>query len=215
MADRLRYFICANNRSGGSWLASMLNSTGQAGVLETFGPTTSKEVFWTQQLGETVGIRCNYGQMEILWPLVPPDDQQIAKMIWIQRRNRWLQALSQQRAEATGVWHLRRDQPIPEAHRQWTLDVQRVKTLAEGYILSDACWAAWFMTHGKRPLFVCYEDMEREPVQTVRTALHHLGVQYDGPIDCGELLRSRDVLTEQHLASVITGPIQQCQIVFP
>ena len=197
MARRVR-FICMTNRSGSSWLCHMLNSTGVAGFVGEIRQKDQPAKEWREKRDvDPYCVKLNWHMMQRVWPLMTPGEAAGARYVFLIRRDKWRQAISQYRARASGVWHLWAGKPIPARHNQVPFDAGAIRSIRNNLIAQDQQWGAWFRKRGIRPLKLYYEDLCRAPVATTRLVLQYFGLPSGGPINMYTLLVSRDELTEE------------------
>lgn len=82
------------------------------------------------------------------------------------------QAVSWVRSEQTGYWQ---DGDTPSA--QPNFDPDHIQDLVGTIRDHNAAWSAWFGQQGVTPLSLTYEDVTRNPQQSVQRILDHLGVE--------------------------------------
>jgi LPS sulfotransferase NodH len=200
-ADGLRgYAICTEPRTGSSYLAQILTSTGRLGVpLEFFnGPGMARlQPGYSQraedQLGEILrqGATPNgvYG-LKIFsavfdrvagtrWTERLPN----LRFLSLTRRDLLGQAISSVRAAQTGFYSTvdgAGGEPFYDG--DWILDeIHRAA-------LGQARWTAFFARRGLQPLHLTYEEVAAEPQQAADAVARLVGLEGPAPVDPGQIL---------------------------
>jgi len=184
---RLIYFIAMTNRTGSSWLCSMLRSTGVVGdvnewsLQETTEPCLSVVEAWRHhENADPYGLKLASPDIHRLWPIMSAQDRRNAKWIWLTRRDKHAQALSWWKAGQTHQWHLEGPdvQPVdftrpmpPIAMRDTLEEIQQKETE----------WAKWFAS--REFLSVVYEDVCNNPTKETRRMVGYLGKEYQGQVN--------------------------------
>lgn len=98
------------------------------------------------------------------------------KYIWLTRRNKVRQGLSRWKAHHTNKWHQK--QKIV-AQQKIDTDLPSMEVLNKYVLqltLDDAYWEEFFTENQITPLTLVYEDFIRNPEQTTRDILKHVGI---------------------------------------
>lgn len=168
-------FIATLNRTGSSWLTSMLNSTGIMGTAAEMpndyrDPITriwDLKDYWSKVKRENLTPDVNWVRMINLEKAMKDqgDCSEDYSYVWLRRINKWAQCLS-------GLCR----QKIPLEERK----------IIRGYnqiVKGDRRWANFFDERGIQPLIVHYEDLLIDPEFIVRKIIKHFGYEYDGSIN--------------------------------
>ena len=127
------------------------------------------------------------------------------KWIWLQRRNKVRQALSQIKMHKRGLSGLRIDSP-PERVKKASLNVEVGEEELIQYtircLVSDLVWDTFFKSHSITPHIVIYEDFINPSAWevTVKEILDFLEVDYQLPLDVStktiQLSKDNDISPE-------------------
>ncbi|MDA1051750.1 MAG: Stf0 family sulfotransferase [Planctomycetota bacterium] len=213
----MKYLICVTNRVGSTWLCSMLASTGVAGdPAEHF---TLTEEQWSnfpqhyQALSkyDPLGIKTAYDGLVRAIEFTGPRAFQDSPCIWLRRRDTLAQAISNYRAMRTGQWLVGRGETVSTVTGAPDKDlVVRLKNEYEH--CNNVLWPAWFQSMEIEPLQVWYEDLCREPEQTVRRACEFLGLPSPTQIDMARLQIQRDDINRRwREAFTAPSPVIRCR----
>lgn len=99
--------------------------------------------------------------------------------IHLTRRNKIEQAVSLVKAEQTGLWHMAPDGTELErlaAPSKLAYDADRIKAHFDELTIHDRDWERWFEAEDIEPLRLTYETLSRDPIETLRGMLDHLGL---------------------------------------
>lgn len=99
--------------------------------------------------------------------------------IHLSRTDKVDQAISQAKAEQSGLWHLASDGSERErigAPQEPDYDADRIDALVRELRASDAAWNAWFAGQGIEPLRLTYEELSSDPQATLARVLDKLGL---------------------------------------
>lgn len=102
------------------------------------------------------------------------------RYVWITRRDKIRQAVSNYRAVLTDVWTEKQDQ-TPCQPNGLVFNFQLIDSILRSILKQEAAWAALFSEAGIAPLTVTYEDLVLDYLPTVRRALDYLDVK--APVD--------------------------------
>lgn len=150
--------------------------------------TTSNGIFGVKLSGNESGLR-NFVKKISPLPFVDSDasvPEQLEsvfpglKYIWVTRRNRIRQAVSEMKAVQTGFWssfHY-------ETRKQWAaankgepqFDLELLEEKLLRFLLEDAFWAEFFSEHGIQPYVLVYEDFIQDLEGTLRALLRFLEI---------------------------------------
>jgi LPS sulfotransferase NodH len=124
------------------------------------------------------------------------------RYVWLTRRDRLRQAISLQRAQASGLWQstqAKQGAPAPPP----ALDLAAVDDRLGDLAAWDAGWEEFFAAAGVRPVTLVYEDLVRDPAASVRELLAALEIELPSDWKPGPPERSRlaDDTTESWLAA--------------
>lgn len=198
-----RYAILSSPRSGSTLLGRLLHETKQAGdPQEYFNPPLlllAREQFKQPELNMNqflremerrrtspngvFGIKTHYSQMLGVFRANRPNENMVkflrgaGKLIWMRRRDRIGQAISQAVAIKTNVWssedaRFRRD-PDVKIHPAEIIATMHVVTR------DDAGWERLIPAAKLQVLEVWYEDLVKDYENQARSVLQYLGIDKD------------------------------------
>jgi LPS sulfotransferase NodH len=98
------------------------------------------------------------------------------RLVFLTRRNKVRQAVSQWRAIQSDLWHLPRD-GSNKAPPENVYRFEAIDTLVHDIIMREAAWQQFFDQLGIAPLTVVYEDFAAQPEQVTRQILTYLGLE--------------------------------------
>lgn len=203
---RMRYAILSSPRSGSTLLGRVLHETGMAGdPQEYFNPPLLRierersanpalninEFIRRMEARRTspngvFGMKMHYSQMLGVFGAKKPNPNMVRmlrgfqSLIWIRRRDRIGQAISQAIALRTNVWssedsRFRKD---PEVNIHPYDCINTLRAVAG----DDAGWEQLLRATGLPVLEVWYEDLVAQYEPQTRRVLEHLGISGDVPV---------------------------------
>lgn len=209
---RTGYAICATGRSGSSWFAKLLASTGELGTPQDFLNTPYQRRLYGKhypadrheqiRLILTEGRTANgvYGlklfplnlhnaAQSIAWTQLLPN----LHFIHWRRRDILGQALSRHRAFQTLAWR-----STQHSRAEPSYDGESILEGLEWVAIQDARWEVFFARNGIEPLRLVYEDVMAAPEAAVAAVATLVGLDKPPSIAPGliELEIQRDALTE-------------------
>lgn len=144
------------------------------------------------------GLRVMWGSMDDITDslrALTPDDNLSARellrgalgdvrFVHLTRDDVVAQAISWERAEATGVWHRTAPNDPTEA-RTPEYDFAALHRCVQTIQAHNDAWLAWFAAQNISPLTVRYEPLAAHPIDTTRSLLRDLGIEldHDHPIE--------------------------------
>lgn len=215
--DRYSHFvICFVNRSGSNFLARALMSTGQFGRAgEYFNHPQVTRVAADQGIrsledyaratrtmrmtpNRIFGTKLGWGQLYYLTKRrVIPNIFSDTRFILIERRDVLGQAISFSIAYQTQVWHSEQQ----GSQHEYRFDPEDILSRIRGITTAYARFKEYFAVFGIRPIYVVYEELERDVVGTVQRVIEELDLPgcRDARVDPTAigLQRQRGPLTEQ------------------
>lgn len=126
------------------------------------------------------------------------------RYVWLTRRDKLRQAISLQRALASGVWQSTEPGAgAPGSASAAAPDLSAIDDCLTDLVAWDAGWEAYFAGAGVRPLTLVYEDVVRDVGAGVGAVLEHLGVSWPAGWSPGAPERERlaDDTTERWLGA--------------
>jgi LPS sulfotransferase NodH len=101
------------------------------------------------------------------------------KYIWIQRRDKVLQAISWIKAAHTGVWSQPKDAAEASSTKELLYDYYRIDLHYNFFVEWEKAWLDFFASHKIEPFIVVYEDLVENYEQTQLELLNFLEIPYD------------------------------------
>lgn len=98
------------------------------------------------------------------------------KYIWLVRRDKVKQAISQFKAEQSGVWIKPADGQMQQTQQTTIFDYAFIEYLRRRFVAGDAAWEAYFRRYGIEPLKLFYEDLADDFAGTAVAVLDFLGL---------------------------------------
>ncbi len=90
------------------------------------------------------------------------------RVIYLDRRNIAAQAVSQLRAELSGTWHARPDQPRRNEVTQDKFDLPRLRAIIQTMEQEKRDWEDWFAANNITPLRLDYRQLDTNVAEVVR-----------------------------------------------
>lgn len=140
-------------------------------------------VFGVRQQQPSFAYLCE--KLAILHPEATSDLQRLEctfgrmKFIHLFRQDKLAQAVSYLKAEQSGLWHVAADGSELErtgAAREPEYNALKIRECVEIMAACDQGWREWFDREGIDPISISYDELSREPVETVRMLLGELGL---------------------------------------
>ena len=203
------FFLAASNRSGSHLLTSLINSTKQmppvanhlAGLMPASVDHCPKDediIFYFQQLYERLmadwtnltehwGIMLHMDGLVIARHWLELTDQPM-RWIWLRRKNKARQAISDIKVGKTKIEHLDiADSPEKKelARAEIDIDIHDLYRIAICYFIEDTAWEGFFKQHSIVPHTIYYEDFIDESTWelTIKGIFDFLNVPYQLPLD--------------------------------
>jgi LPS sulfotransferase NodH len=184
----LVWALCADARSGSTWLSQLAASTQCLGIPDEYllnwprwcgrlglAPETPWDEYVAALLrlrstpNGVFGIKGSLAQLADFFALFPA-----APCVWLTRENKLEQAVSWQRANDGGLWHrtvrTRAASPPPTS-------IERILGFYDELVQREAAWRAFFQQRAIAPLHLTYEAVCRDPLAAVRAIAEHVGVE--------------------------------------
>lgn len=123
-----------------------------------------------------------------------------SEYIYLSRRNKIRQAISDWRARGTGIFHIRKNSKnsIQRRHgRKLPYDYARLKRHIVDFVKGDEGWKTFFKTNNIHPLEIVYEDLVKHPEAEVMRVLDYLSVHCDNPDIAPDTKMLSDGYTEE------------------
>ena len=202
----MRYVILSSQRSGSTLLGRILFETKMAGdPQEYFNPpllalerkrTGNAELSMNKFMqamekrrtspNGVFGLKAHYGQLLSVFRATKPNENVVKflrhanKLIWIRRRDRIGQAISQAVALKTNVWSSEdsRFQREPDVKIHPFELINTLKVVSR----DDVGWEQLILAAKLQVLEVWYEDLVNDYENQARTVLRYLGVDKDVPV---------------------------------
>ncbi len=95
--------------------------------------------------------------------------------IWLTRRNKVRQAVSQWRALQSGVWHQYKDGLVSEEN-EINFNFEEIDLLVQNLVLREVAWQDYFTAAKISPLTIVYEDFVQSPQEIILQILSYLNV---------------------------------------
>ena len=124
------------------------------------------------------------GRLADLFPDIASDRERLATAfdnpcyLYLVREDKVAQAISHQKAEASGLWHAHPDGSERErlsAERPLRYNRSEISRLVARHEADDACWVQWFKSQDINPMRITYESLAQNPVSIVTDVLQALG----------------------------------------
>ena len=186
-SPRLVWALCADARSGSTWLSQLAESTQLLGFPDEYLLHWEQ---WCVRLGLSAataldeylsclvrhratpngvfGIKGSLAQLEAFFRFFPG-----APCVWLTRENKLEQAVSWQRANDGGLWHRTESTAAPNPV---PISVERILGFYDEILRREALWREFFRTCPVPPLELTYESVCRDPLAAVRAIAEYVGV---------------------------------------
>lgn len=208
-APRTTLILAASPRSGSSWLATLIGSTGTLGRPdEWFGPwrtggtrsgtiaAAHEAVARSTTPNGVAGIKLFPNHLAALQPHVPLFEW-FPRTVWVhlQRRDLLGQAISLWRADASGAWC--RPASGEENTPATVYSGSAIEAFLRQAAAYDADWRVFFARTGIEPLTLAYEEVAADPRRALRLIADALGetLAAESLADPGRLVIQRDALS--------------------
>lgn len=187
-AGQRGYVICAEPRSGTTFLCQLLRSTGQLGDPREY--VLHPGMVWALEAGTTgidellaqastpngiYGIKLFSHQFDVAGKSRLIDRLPAPVFVHVERRDLLGQAISQVKATQT-----RRFRAASPEVRPPVYDRRAVARALRAILRDQARWREYFAINAIEPLVLVYEDIVREPRATVEAVARLVGL--DGPV---------------------------------
>jgi LPS sulfotransferase NodH/SAM-dependent methyltransferase len=201
---RKSYVVASTDRSGSTFLCSMLWRTGVLGapaeywnyrnraksktigiqMMERLGSSSpadylTKLLACRTSANGVFGVNAHYFDFEEALNRFPKILERLSPLtyIYIRREDKLAQAVSMVKATQTGAWVSLANRKTEYLHYDRDL-ISSCLTFIEQ---QDRGWSRWFESHQIAPFVVIYESLAAHPAIIVRSIVELLGVQDDAP----------------------------------
>jgi LPS sulfotransferase NodH len=205
------YAVCTEARSGSSYLCRMLGATGVLGQpREWFNPGSARDIGITDypqdperqlaeigRLGATpngvYGLKIFGSHFDAVAATRWAERLPNLAFVFLQRRDLLAQAISHVRARQTQQWTSTSPATAEAVYRADWINDEMVR-LAR----FETRWRYYFARNGIAPLWMFYEDVERDPKGAVDAVAHLVGLAEPPKIDLDQVVMrvQRDALSE-------------------
>ena len=188
---RLVWALCADARSGSTWLSQLAESTQLLGFPDEYllnweqwcvrlglSAATSLEEYLSCLVRHRAspngvfGIKGSLAQLDAFFRLFPG-----APCVWLTRENKLEQAVSWQRANDGGLWHRTENTAAPNPV---PVSVERILGFYDEILRREALWREFFLTCPVPPLELTYESVCLDPLAAVRAIAEYVGIAAGG-----------------------------------
>ena len=203
------YFLATTQRTGSHLLMNLLNSTGVAG---TVSEKLAHRLFERETLSDDEivafidkevksksartangvwGTKVNATELAEVERYYLLKGCPSLKWIYLKRRDKLKQALSDIKARKTGVWHFTPETSDSDRERVMNdgePSKERLAIYALGFYVMEKMWDDFFAKYGITPCVIYYEDFMNPAdwERTVMDVLLHLGIVFYPPV-CEEV----------------------------
>jgi LPS sulfotransferase NodH len=183
----LVWALCADARSGSTWLSQLAASTGMLGYPDEYllnWPRWRSRLGWSSQLtleeylscllrertspNGMFGIKGSLSQLRAFFDFFPA-----TPCVWLRRENKLKQALSWHRANDGGLWR----HTDVSRERPFAISVHRILGFYDEIVRREARWYEYFAQRNIQPLLLTYETVCLDPLAAVRAIAAHVGVE--------------------------------------
>lgn len=209
-APRTTYVIASQPRCGSHYLASLLRSTGDAGVpLEYFNTGHWKR--WAHRCGQynpgaafrllrehrttpngVFGVKAHWRQFQMACRLRLESEFRDARFVLITRRDLLGQSISLAIARQTGAWVSAHQPQRPPEFSLRAIEIAMRQVLSER---DD--WERFFAVTGIEPLRLVYEDLLADRDGSMTAVCGHLGLTWAGGRSSLDVGIQRNELSEE------------------
>ena len=201
-------FVCSLPRSGGTLLTSLLYSVGKIGRLreslhkfrQSFGVDSDDEVLlsYFKEISESHlngywGLKIHLADLPVVERYLKLKQIRVQDVswIWLRRRNKIKQTISQIIAENLDIWHIEvndvNKSDSIDRLKEWegNVSLDQLAKRVLRYYLSDSGWEFFFLRHEVYPYVVFYEDFldSSRWDSLVSGILDHLKIGYTEPLN--------------------------------
>jgi len=203
------YVIASSRRTGGTMLCNMLRKTGGLGfpreyIQEKFtvladqkrikaGTVIVDAMKANQTPNGIFGISTHWSSLEkfkqFVFPSLNREEQTLVEdlyhnssYIYLTRKNKIRQAISDWRAVNTGVFNIQlndKDAVKEKYSEQISYNYKLIKRHLKNFIKEDEEWKKFFQRNNIVPIKISYEEMVQEPEETVSRIASHLGIEFE------------------------------------
>jgi LPS sulfotransferase NodH len=220
------YLVCGTPRSGTTYLAGLLSSTGLVGHPSEYFAWQNEPPWAERRFGAYVAhvkrLRARNGVFgsKLFWPhlerllprlraLAPSgfrhEERKLLEWafpslsyVWLRRDDVVAQAVSWWKADQTQLWA---SDQLRGAARAPSFDFEAIDELVVRATLRNEAWRGWFAEQGIEPLAIEYEQLAADPVAVTGGVLRFLGVVVPDPVTVeSDLERQADGVNEEWIA---------------
>ena len=202
------FILCGTARTGTSYLADLLASTGSVGLAQEYFAAKGEPGWAAANYRDYVafikrvrarngvfGTKLLWFQLERMLPLLRASvprgdalrDSEIldrffpsAPYIWMRRADLVAQAVSWSKAEQSDHW-VSLDEP--GSAREPVFDFDHVHQFVLLAARRNEQWRTWFAANEIEPFSILYEDLDADPVGVTRQVLDFLGVSVPDSVE--------------------------------
>lgn len=198
------YIVASSRRTGSTMLCDFLQGTGvlgypneyirealsvmaQGGIINP-GYVLKEALKVNQTKNGVFGIKIHWSALESfnksVFPKLDIEERKLVEnllknsaYIFLTRRNKIRQAISDWRALGTGIFHIRKDSKDrirKQYESRLPYDYTRLKRLLADLVRHDEGWRTYFETNDIHPVEIVYEDLVKRPEEEVRRILDYL-----------------------------------------
>lgn len=170
------FIIAMHNRTGSSWLCSMLNSVGlnchEFLLRQNWKDTIPQDILkWDSK----TGIKNELSRFKEAIEIVGETPFIGLKCIWVRRKNILASAISNYRATYTNSWNSQEYSDFLNK-REVPFNYEEIKQYYDEYLYVDSIgWPDMFSTLKISPLEIFYEDLCEFPIINTSKCLDFLG----------------------------------------
>ncbi|MEQ9619228.1 MAG: Stf0 family sulfotransferase [Deltaproteobacteria bacterium] len=221
------YIVASSRRTGSTMLCELLKKTGVLGypdeyISERLSVLTEQGMINPGYVLEGVlkinqtpngvfGIKVHWSSLQKFnqktYPELDENQQQLFKdlldnsaYVFLSRRNKLRQAISDWRAINTGIFHIRRNikNSVKKQHnKKLHYDYSRLKRHLINFVKNDEDWRSFFKKKKIQPIEIIYEDMIKTPEEAVNRVLNYLSESHAHADFTPDTEKQSDEFTEE------------------
>ncbi len=221
------YIVASSGRTGSTMLCELLQRTGVLGYPNEYiggdlsvlaeerlidpGYVLTEIVKEHQTPNGVFGIKVHWSSLRkfnrTVFPILGKKEQKIFEnllnnsgYIFLSRRNKIMQAISDWRAMGTGVFHSCKNSnngSREQYGKRLQYDHPRLKQHLVSFVHDDQGWRDYFKTNNIDPIEIAYEEMVKKPEEAVDRILSFLSEDYTNPDITPNTNRMADEYTEE------------------
>jgi LPS sulfotransferase NodH len=192
---RLFYMVSCIARTGSTLLCDALINTGLAGApMEFFNPGYMHDYFqmWNVQDRQDYyaklfhkktspngiwGFKANYLQLRTFQPGEIKSSFPNLRYIFLSRKDKLAQAISELKAEQTQQWHTGVQHLLPQYKlKELQYNFKKIKDIIAYFEFEEKQWETYFLDNQIMPLRITYEDLVASYDETIKKVLRFLEV---------------------------------------